>query len=121
MTSGISITDWSKFAFADWGQDVTLYVSTQAFDNITGENTNSYGAATTIKGIFSEHQDTYTDAKSGRLESIDAIFQAQTVTGVKKYDRIMAQGNTYTVKAVRPVNGDGSTHLYDKCLLALES
>jgi len=121
MTSGISITDWSNFALADWGQDVTLYVATKTLDNITGEERISYGGGVTIKGVFSEHQDSYTDSKSGLLKGIDAIFQAQITDTVIKNDRITAQGDDYIVLAVRPVNGDGSTHLYDKCLLALES
>ena len=121
MTSGVSITDWSGYVLADWGQDVTLFVATQTVDNITGGQTTSYGGGITIRGVFSEHQDTYTNAKSGKLENVDAIFGAQIADTVRKYDRINAQGSDYIVLAVRPVNGDGSTHLYDKCLLALET
>lgn len=99
VCNGVSSSDFTEI-YNDMGVAVSYKVVTRTQNATTGEETTSFATATTATAIVFLEQNRYVWDKDGLLEVGDAYLIAPTTLGVKRYDQVAYNGETYYVDNV---------------------
>lgn len=82
----------------DLKRTVSYEVVTKTIDPMSGTETSSYATATNKTMIFFLNDNKWLFDKDGLIETGDAYVMAETSVGIKKFDRITVDGETYIIK-----------------------
>lgn len=98
-SDGVSTNDFQQI-LSDFGRSVTYRVVTKTTDSITGEETTTYAAPGNQTMIFYLNENRFVWDKEGLLEVGDAYIIAPTALGIKRYDQLIIDGDTYYIETV---------------------
>lgn len=96
---GVAVDDFNQI-LSDFGRVVSYKVVTRTQDGMTGSETTSFAAASNVTLIFFLEDNRYVWDKEGLLEVGDAYIIAPTTTGIKRYDQLTVDGETYYIETV---------------------
>ena len=99
MGDGVSTNDFTQI-LADEGRIVSYKVVTISNDPSTGTETTTYAAGADQTVIFFLQENRYIWDKEGLLEVGDAYIIAPTTLGIKRYDQVTVDGQTYYIENV---------------------
>lgn len=90
---------------SDLGVTVSYKVVTRTTNGMSGEETTSFAAASNQTVVFCLKQNKYLWEKTGLVQEGDAMIIAPTTLGMKRYDQLTYNGNTYYIENVtrRPI------------------
>jgi len=121
----LTVEDFNQILDNYAGRQVTHTPVTQTISNVSGQETLTDGTPGAIKAYFMKYNQTWDYAKAGFLEQGDAVMLAKIADGVKKNDKITADGEDYRVQEAFDVpgvfdsTGSGTTMVYTACNLFL--
>lgn len=99
QSDGVVASDFTQI-LTDFGRVVSYKVVTKTTDPITGSETSTYASASNVTCIFFLEQNRYIWDKDGLLEVGDAYIIAAPAVGIKRYDQLTVDGNTYYIENV---------------------
>jgi len=97
---GVASTEFTEI-LSDFSRTLSYSVVTKTTNNMTGEETSSYGTASNVSAIFFMNDNKYLWDKEGLLLVGDAYIICPTSTGIKRYDKFTISGETYIVQDVK--------------------
>jgi len=99
MADGVSTADFTQI-LADLGRTVSYKVMTKTKDPTHGSETTTFAAASDQIVIFFLQENRYVWDKEGLLEVGDAYIIAPIALGIKRYDQVTVDGQTYYIENV---------------------
>jgi len=102
-----------------YGSDVSWSAATTTASNMDGDLITTFATAVTKRVYIVRKNTAWTLDKAGHIEGGNALMLAKPSHTVHKYDKIVWQGNTYTVKDVLDRDQIGSNVAYKACNLFL--
>lgn len=79
---------------------MSVYVNTETKDPVTGDQTDSFGSATTVNGIFLRREQVINLIEVGKIEDGDAYALVPTGTTISEGDRLTANNDNFLVEDV---------------------
>jgi len=115
--SGVSVNDFTQI-LTDFSRTLSYEVSTKTTNQLTGDETQTFAAASNKSLIFFKEENRFLFDKEGLVEVGDAYIMAATTTGIKRYDKFTIDGETFYVHNVIPRRMVGTYMLdYGVCML----
>lgn len=105
VQSYLSVADFTQILNNYAGRTVSLIKRTLSTDNITGEEIFSDGTPANITCYFLKQTQRWEFDKIGKIEGGDAVLLAYYSDGLKKDDKIVADGEEYVIRNIINVPG----------------
>jgi len=101
---GINEDDFLQNEYEDFGSDIT-HVSATETEDFRGNKTVIFSGTSTIHAVFHKREITYQRTDSGIRKLAPAYLMHKTDSGIKRGDKIIANGEEWKVFNV--INRDG--------------
>jgi len=99
MTINFDTTTYENL-IDNFGKTISREAATKTTDNVTGDETLSYAAASNITGTFFKKSDEWMQDKQGLLEGADAVLMVKNGVTIAKDDRLTYDSEEYLVQDV---------------------
>lgn len=96
---GVSTDDFTQI-LSDFGRTVSYKVVTRTQDAMTGEETTTFATASDQTVVFFLEENRYIWDIEGLLQVGDAYIIAPTSLGIKRYDQLTIDSQTYYIENV---------------------
>jgi hypothetical protein len=99
LDTGVVSDDFDQI-LTDMGRTISYKVVTRSTNPETGEETTAFATATDQTVVFFLQENRYVWDKEGLLEVGDAYIIANTDLGIKRYDQVTVDDQTYYIENI---------------------
>jgi len=96
----------------NFSKTIGMQIATKTVDNVTGQETLTYGSSSNITGAFFRKLDEWSQGKEGLFQGCEAILMVKTSVSLLKDNLLTYDGQDFIIHDVKPRGYNGSVFYY---------